>query len=116
MSDRYEILRLVRRGPLMPVRLFWCDHEPSDPTNKLDRWPIPFRAVEIAGRWFDARHEDDIVELWTRANVAPTHWRYPQVIPEWVYRHRTAQIEWCREWRPTDPRLHPWRAVDVAAL
>src|SRR5688500_18211232 len=38
LPPRYYLLRLVRRGPLVPGRLRWLDHAPEDPEwNKLDR-------------------------------------------------------------------------------
>ena len=81
MTESFFLMRLVRRGPLMPVRFWDCDHEPGNPENKRDRWPSLIRAAEVAGEWFDPpprendpfeRHLtlDPVQELWDRQQSA----------------------------------------------
>jgi hypothetical protein len=39
----YWQVRLHRRGPWVPARSYWADHEPGNPENKRDRWPPVMR-------------------------------------------------------------------------
>lgn len=68
----FWMLYHVRGGVLVPARIWWCDHEPGRPDNKLDRWPIPFLAAEIAGRWCE------VYDVWWRVclrDSRPGHWK-----------------------------------------
>jgi hypothetical protein len=123
MTEHFFLLRLVRNGPLMPVRFFDCAHEPGDPENPRDRWPTVIRAAEIAGEWYDPKArknsrdpfekdltEDPVAELEAR-QWATAEWKVAVPIPAWRYKFLTAEIVYSREWRPNDPRLRPWRRV-----
>lgn len=61
-------IRLRKGGPWVPARTFWCDHEPGEPDNKLDRWPLPYLAGEIIGEPADAL--DIIGSRWRRELTA----------------------------------------------
>ncbi len=121
MTEHFFILRLVRYGPLMPVRFFDCDHEPGEPDNPRDRWPSPIPAAEVAGEWYDPAPRgndplergltlDPVQELWERQWAAAA-WKKSQPISPHEYRFRTDTIAWARKHAPSDPRCRPWRAV-----
>ena len=87
-----------RRGARhVPARIWWCDHEPGNPENLLDRWPVPFLAAEIGARWCE------VWEVWDRVMLAsenPQHWRaaVPLVGMEGLtaaeeYDHRMAMLD-----------------------
>jgi len=68
----FWLVYLKRGARHVPARIWLCDHEPYNVENKLDRWPIPFLAAEIAGRWVEVWQVWDHVCLMTEN---PQHWR-----------------------------------------
>jgi hypothetical protein len=121
VTEHYVLMRLVRRGPLMPVRFWLCDHAPGEPWNKRDRWPLAVFAAEVARDWYDPPPRsndpfergltvDPVLDLWAR-QFAMARWKRPTPITSRQYRYESDRIAWCREHRPHDPRCHPWRAV-----
>jgi hypothetical protein len=111
----------ARQGSvLVPSRIFWCDWEPGNEENKLDRWPIPFLAGEIAGRWVDP------ADIWERVllrETRPNHWRcaHPLVPQDGLtvaeeYEYRVALLTHAKEHRPTSPLAKPYKPVDLSQL
>jgi hypothetical protein len=95
---------LVKRGrntPQVPARIFWCDHEPNEPTNILDRWPIPFLAAEIAGK------PVDLDEVWHRKGTP---------ITEKEYLFLMAERAWLQKYQPNDPLANPDKPVRIADI
>lgn len=117
---QYFMLRLRRTGPLVPARLWWCDHEPGEPNNKLDRGRLSvFPCADVAGA--EVPPEQVLERLWSlttggRPGIVPTHWKYPEPITEAEYRYQVARLEWAKRNRPTDPALQPRREVNPADL
>ncbi len=109
---RHFMLRAVRFGPLVPARLWFCDHDPADPSNKLDRGRLSvYPRADMAGVECDP---DELRDWWLC--VAPGHWRYPQPVTEVEYRYQLAKIRWAETARPGDPALRPRAKVDPAQL
>jgi hypothetical protein len=106
MTARYFVLRLVRRGPLVPARLQSIDHEPGEPANKRDRWPPTILICDIAGE--DTPPED----LTDRFHWPARHWKYAEPIGEGEYRHRLQWLRWAEKGRPDHPVLRPRRRID----
>jgi hypothetical protein len=108
-------MQMVRRGPFVPVRIWWCDHEPGDPENKLDRGGKPFLAAEVGGEWYDPPKS-----IWTepvfefareRQTCLAGHWKQPMPLSEQRYRLEAEAIRQARELGRRDPRLTPYRPV-----
>lgn len=95
------MIRAVKNGPLIPARIFWCSHEPGVPENLLDRWPIPFLAAEIAGRWVD------VDRVW-HVKGRP--------ITEAEFRFQMADLEHAKRWRPNEAIAQPHKPVDLRSL
>jgi hypothetical protein len=91
----YWLMRAVKGGPLVPARIWICDHEPHFPENKLTR---EFLAAQIAGRWVE------VEKVWHSRGKA---------IDEREYQWRLAEIEWAMKYAPTDPLANPWKPVDL---
>ncbi len=109
-APRHFLLRMIRGGPLVPARLWWCDHDPADPSNKLDRGRLSvYPRADIAGVEYDPQ---ELLDWWLHG-VPATHWRYPQTITEGEYRYQMARLRWAERAAPTDPTLKPRRAVAV---
>jgi hypothetical protein len=108
---QYFLMRARRMGPLVPARLWWCDYEPGEPTNKLDRGNLsPYPRADIAG------DECDPLELRERLAWPQGHWKYCQPITETEYRYQVQHLRWAENNRPDDPRLTPKQAVDPSQL
>ena len=138
IAPRHYLIRLRRDGPLVPARLQWLDHEPGEPTNKLDRGAlVPFPAVDIAGKEvepellierviFQPNRRGDMLKqpaslladfLAQPGGSAPlTHWRYAQPISEAEYRHQLTKRSWAAIHRPRHPVLQPRQRVDPQQL
>jgi hypothetical protein len=109
-----------RDGVLVPARIFWADHEPGNEENKLDRWPLPFLAAEIAGRWVDPK------ELWLRVlqrETEPNHWKcaHPMIpkedlTPEQEYDFQMKDMAWLKENDRTHPLAQPHKPVNLSSL
>lgn len=116
----YFLLRVRRRGPLVPARIRLIDHAPEDPEwNKLDRGRLSsLLAADIAGEEIDPQIMlDRLISChdWFPANL-PGHWRYAQAITEAEYRYRVAHREWIASVRPSDPIVRPREAAEPAQL
>jgi hypothetical protein len=111
---RYFLMRQRRDGPLVPARLWWCDHDPADPDNKLDRGYSPYPRADIAGLEVDPQHIFDRTMSQTdlRPGVPATHWKYPQPITETEYRYQFERMRWAERNAPQDPTLRPKAPVD----
>lgn len=92
----YFRLKLVKHGPWVPARIYWCDHEPGQPDNKLDS--RRYLAASI-GDW-----EADIFEVWergTRTDEAEYLW------------HMEKRV-WAKGSR--QPEANPHHPVDLSNL
>lgn len=119
-DSAYFMLRVTRLGPLVPAKLYLCDHDPADENNKLDRGNLSiYPRAEIAGEEVDP----DILQRdrlmsptdW-RPAYAVGHWKFANLISEAEYRYRMAHREWTARHRPSDPTLQPRRGVDPAQM
>jgi hypothetical protein len=93
----YWLMKAVKHGPLVPARIFWCDHEPGVPDNILDRGG-PFLAAEIAGAWVE------VDRVWHSRGKA---------IDEKEYAFRLAEIDWSKKYAPSEPLANPRQAVSL---
>jgi hypothetical protein len=92
---------LIKRGrnmPWVPARIFWCSHEPGEPSNLLDRWPLPFLSAEIAGKPVDTD------EVWFRRG---------REITEAEFKFLMSERAWLRFYRPSDPVLHADKPINL---
>jgi len=118
MMAWHFVLRAVRHGPLLPARLWFCDHGPDDPPeNRLDRGRLSlYPRADIAGLEVDPERLAD--RLWSltdpRPAQPPSHWRYAKQISEAEYRWRLDSLRWAEQHRPDDPGLRPRRPVAAA--
>lgn len=113
------MLRVRRDGPLVPARIWLCDHDPADPENRLDRGRLSiYPRAEIAGREVEPERLFDRLMSstnWQPAHAA-THWRFAQPISAGEYRYRLAHLDWLRKHHPNDPRAHSNRELKPADL
>jgi hypothetical protein len=118
MKARHFLLRVTRYGPLVPARLFWCDHGPDDPPdNKLDRGRLSlYPRADIAGTEVPPEQLADRLFSLTDPRPAhpPTHWRFAKAISAEEYRWRFDALRWVEELRPDDPLLKTRRRLDAA--
>jgi hypothetical protein len=105
----YWAIKLRTGGPPVPARTYECDHEPGNPENKLDRWPLPFIAGEIAG---DVADPLDIFAARSRAPLRPRG----GLTIEQEYRYQVADIRHARQWRRDDPIANPTHRVRLSRL
>jgi hypothetical protein len=116
----YWLLYSRRDGVLLPARIWLCNHEPGDPENILDRWPIPFLAGEIGGKWVEP------AEIWYRVlrrETEPNHWKcaHPIIPKEGLTLHQEflflmSEMAWLKENDRTHPLARPNKPVSLAAL
>lgn len=128
------ILRARRDGPLVPARLHWCDTEPDEPDNRLDRGRLsPYPRADIAGVEVPPEQLLDRLGVWRRrgdiaalphevlaalddpSQLTPRpvgHWAYAQKIDEAEYRYQVDRLRWASAHRPDEPGLHPRRPID----
>jgi hypothetical protein len=139
VSPLYFLLRMRRDGPLVPAKIWLCDHDPADPSNTLDRGRLsifpralvagrevpPERVLERIGIYGRRRGDGTLMPGEAAAALADPalraprpvgHWAYPQPITAAEYNWRVAHLDWTREHRPEDPRAHPHRPVKPAEL
>ena len=90
------MLRLRASAPEVPAMIAVLDHEPGDPDNKLDRWPLPLWA-EIAGQLADP------LTVWAQ--------RKRPISPE-EYAYQRALCLWTREHAPDEPLAQPRKKTD----
>jgi hypothetical protein len=136
MRARYFLLRVTRYGPLVPARLFWCDHAPDDPPdNRLDRGRLSiFPRCDIAGMETDPdilldrlgfRRRGDtgslphevLPALVDPKRLTPRplgHWAYTKPISEAEYRWRLDALRRAEERNPNDPSLKTRRRLAAA--
>jgi hypothetical protein len=115
--SHYYLLRLTRRGPLVPARLVFLNHEPGVPDNLLDRGHRSiYPQADIGGEivppeeLFDrlfAPSEGDF-----RPGHSPTHWRYAKPIGRAEYETRLRHLRWCEDNAPDHPTLRPRRPIN----
>jgi len=110
MVPGYWLIRRRKRAPQIPARTYLCDHEPGDEENKLDRWPLPILAGEIAG---DVADPLDIFGARERVPLKP---RPPLKTVEQEYAYRVQDMRHARIYRPDDPLAQPHRAVDLTRI
>jgi hypothetical protein len=126
MKARHFLLRVTRYGPLVPARLWWCDHDPADPGNTLDRGRLSlYPRADIAGVETDPdilldrlgfRRRGDSGSL--PSEVLPAladpkrltprplgHWAYTKPIGPEEYRWRFDALRRTEERNPNDPVL-----------
>jgi len=112
------VLRVARFGPLVPGRLYWCDHGPDDPPeNKLDRGRLSlYPRADIAGLEVDPERLADRLYSLTDPRPAqpPSHWRFAKAISAEEYQWRLASLRWAEQHRPDDPVLRPRQRVTAA--
>lgn len=119
MNARHFVLRVTRYGPLMPARLWWCDHEPGVPENRLDRGRLSlYPRADIAG--VEVPPEELADRLFSMSDPRPAHppsqWRYAKPISLEEYRWRFDSMRWTEQHRPDDPVLKPRRRLAAADL
>lgn len=112
MTASYYLLRAVRHGPLVPARLWLCDHGPDDPPdNKLDRGRLSrYPRADIAGTEVEPERITD------RAHRPISHWSALQPVTETEYFYQIARLRWAEGSAPADPTLRPRHKVDPASV
>jgi len=113
------VLRVTRYGPLMPARLWWCDHDPADSENKLDRGRLSlYPRADIGGLEVDPERLAD--RLWSltdpRPAQPPSHWRYAKAVSEGEYKWRLDSLRWLESNQPDHPVLRPRQRVAAADI
>jgi hypothetical protein len=96
----YWLVRVHLRSPLVPAAIWWCEHEPEAPENRMDRghW-----AASIGGESVDP------------FEVIAAKWHEP--IDEAEYRFRLSERAWAQSWAPEDPAAaHPRRRIDLTGM
>ena len=117
MKARHFVLRVVRGGPLVPARLWFCDSEPGVPENKLDRGRLSlYPRADIGGVEVEPEQLADRLFSMTDPRPAhpPTHWRYAKPIAAEEYRWRFDALRRVEELRPDDPLLRTRRRLAAA--
>lgn len=109
MIPGYWLIRLRRFAPLIPARTFLSYGEPGNPSNLLDRWPLPLLDGEICGEYADPV---DIFAAPERRSLGP------MVTPvrlsvERHYQYLVADMRHAMAHRKLDPLAHPRRRVDL---
>lgn len=91
----YWAMRVAKGGVEVGARIYWCDHEPGEPGNKLER---PFLDAEING-----------------VRVPPSRvWEHRgRAVNEAEYRFLVADRAWARQYKPSSPEANPEKAVDL---
>jgi hypothetical protein len=92
------MVRLSSQGAEVPACCFWCDYEPGEPENKLDR--KPYLVAAIAG-----------------TEVDPLEFRYiGRPIAQEEYDKALQRLRWLQDHQPDHPACNPYKPVDVASL
>lgn len=118
MQARHFLLRVTRYGPLVPGRLWWCDHGPDDPPdNRLDRGRLSlYPRADIGG--VEVEPEQLADRLFSLTDPRPAHppsqWRYAKPISAEEYRYRFDALRRVEELRPDDPLLRARRRLAAA--
>jgi hypothetical protein len=108
----YWLIQLGKNFPPIPARVWWCDHEPGNPENKLDT--PPYLAAEIAGEPVDP------LDVYAAVERRPIDKR-PLVPKEGLsveqeYAYRVADLQHAQRWRPDDPLANPRRRVNLTRI
>lgn len=107
----YFVLRVVRDGPLVPARLWWCDHEPQEPDNKLDRGRLSvFPRADIAD--VEVPPEELIERTWAPLG----HWKYAEPTTATDYDYRVRMLRWAERNNRSDPGLAPRKTIAPGQL
>lgn len=98
--------------PFVPARIYWRDHEPGNPANKLDRWPLPVLAGEIVGQ------DADPILVWTgldrRPLIVPAE--HPgHTVSTW-YLYCVANARWAEAHAPDEAIGRPRRPSSLTDL
>lgn len=123
MRESFFLVRLVKRGPWLPARMWWCDGEP-DADGELttdEGW-----RAEVAGerydfealswamrRAFDPAFDPSDMPL---KDVPAQVKRMPVphgYTPAQEYEYRCRVISHARAYRPKSPEANPSRRVDL---
>jgi hypothetical protein len=100
ITPGYWLVRYHLRAPAVPAAIWWCEHEPGNPENIMDRG---YWAASIAG---EPTSPHEVIACKDR-----------RVISEREYRFYVADRIWAREYAPGDAAaLHPRRQADLTAL
>jgi hypothetical protein len=119
MNARYFVMRVVRGGPLVPARLWFCDSEPGVPENKLDRGRLSlYPRADIGGVEVEPEQLADRLFSLTDPRPAhpPTHWRYAASCSEAEYRWRLDSMRWAEQHQHDHPVLQPRKRLAAADL
>jgi hypothetical protein len=96
----FWLLRYHLRAPTVPAMIAWCDWEPGDPENRMDRG---YFAAAIAGVACDPYQ---VIACTDRREISRR-----------LYRHLVAERHWAEEWKPDDAAaVHPRRRADLTKL
>lgn len=119
MKTRHFMLRMARYGPLVPARLWLCDHEPDVPENKLDRGRLSlYPRADIAGTEVDPELLFDRMMSptdWQPGNPV-SHWRYAQPVTRAEYFFQLQRLRWAEKAQPAEPGLRPRAVVEPSQL
>jgi len=103
----YYVIRLGRDRPLVAAaKIWWCDHEPDNPENKLDQ---PFLAGEILGDAVDP------VYVWHGRDREPLVPKDGLSLEE-EYAYQVALKQHMAEHEPNEPLARPRRPVDLTKI
>lgn len=95
----FWLIRLVKRGPYVPARIYWSEGIDPDTGESIDRPRL--LCGEVAGEPCDP------FDIWLTR-------RKP--IDEKDFRFRTDEIRWLRQNKPDTPQCHPRRPIDFTNL
>lgn len=96
----FYMVKFARKAVEVPARIYIADHEPGEPDNKRDRWPLEIILGEICGKPADAFD----VWLWHRRRLTEAEFHY-----------QLADFLHAQEWRPGDPKANPRQPIDLAS-
>jgi hypothetical protein len=111
-EQEYWLVQLGKNYPPVPARVWWCDHEPGNPENKLDG--PPFLAAEIAGEPADPLDVYAAVERRPRDKRPMVPIR--RLTLEQTYAYLVADLRHAQRWRPDDPLAQPRRRVNLTRI
>lgn len=97
----FWLMKLRKGAPEVPAAIMWVHttHEPGNPDNLMER--SPFLAAFIAGE------PVSLNRVWESRG---------RPISETEYRYLLADLEWVRQYAPTDPKANPRQKVDLSTM
>jgi hypothetical protein len=102
MRPGYWQIRLVKRGPILPARVWLCDHEPDNPENKLDTGP--YFVAEIGGK------PGDPLDVFTASYRK-------EITEEAQHQFELDDLLYARKWSPREAKAqHPYRRVKLTEI